>query len=130
MNRAKIITELENMVVARLFSRRPWLADRETSPAVIRRLLQLGLWECICVEPCTWRMSRLGKELDIELFNVFLGITEEWVVPMILQQYEFIDESEADAICSRMENTDASAVLSGYVKRAYFEYHKATKFLH
>jgi hypothetical protein len=75
-------------------------------------------------------MSRLGKELDIELFNVFLGITEEWEVPAILQQYRLIDESEADTIYSRMENADACAVLSGYVKRAYFEYRKAIRFLH
>ena len=29
MNKAKIIAELENMVVARLFGRQPWLANRE-----------------------------------------------------------------------------------------------------
>ena len=56
-------------------------------------------------------------------------MTEEWEVPMILEQYRLIDESEADAFYS-METADASAVLSGYVKRAYFEYRKATKFLH
>jgi hypothetical protein len=28
MNKAKIISELENMVVTRLFGRQPWLADR------------------------------------------------------------------------------------------------------
>jgi hypothetical protein len=33
MNKAEIIAELENMVVARLFSRQPWLADRETCSA-------------------------------------------------------------------------------------------------
>jgi len=36
MNKAKIISELENMVVARLFGRQPWLADRETCAAIIR----------------------------------------------------------------------------------------------
>ena len=34
MNKAKIIMELENMVVARLFSREPCLADRETLVAL------------------------------------------------------------------------------------------------
>jgi hypothetical protein len=42
MNKAKIIFELENMVVARLFGRQPWLADRETYSAVKRKLIQMG----------------------------------------------------------------------------------------
>jgi len=96
MTKAKIIVELENMVVARLFSRQPWLADRECH---IRKLLELGLWECISLEPCIWRITPLGKELDVELFNVFLGMTEEWEVPMILERYRLID-SEADAFYS------------------------------
>jgi hypothetical protein len=122
--------ELENMVVARLFSRQPWLADRETCAAIIRKLLELGLWECISVKPYTWQITPLGKELDVELFRVFLGMIEEWEVPMILEQYRLIDESEADAFYSMEKEADASAVLSGWVKRAYFVYRKATKFLH
>jgi hypothetical protein len=130
MNKAKIISELENMVAARLFGRQPWLADRETCAAIDRKLLELGLWECISVEPCTWQITALGKELDAELFHVFLGMMEEWVVPIILERYGLIDESEADALYARMDKTDAESVLIGYVKRAYFVYRKATKFLH
>jgi hypothetical protein len=69
----------------------------------------------------------LGEELDVELFRVFLGMIEEWEVPMILERYRLI---EADAIYSCMEKAEASAVLGGYLKRAYFDYRKATKFLH
>ena len=128
MNKAKIIAELENMVVTRLFGRQPWLADRETCAAIIRKLIQLGLWEPI--SPSGWRITPLGKELDVDLFNVFLGMTEEWEAPIVLEQYRLIDESEADAFYKCIKEADASAVLSGYVKRAYFEYRKATKFLH
>ena len=130
MRKAKIISELENMVVARLFSGQRWPAGRETCAAIIWKLIQLGLWECISVKPYTWQITPLGKELDVELFNVFLGMTEEWEVPMILEQYRLIDESEADAFYSMEKAADASAVLSGWVKRAYFVYRKATKFLH
>ena len=49
---------------------------------------------------------------------------------MILQDYHLIDESEVDIIYARMDKTDAEYVLSGYVKRAYFVYRKANKFLH
>jgi hypothetical protein len=130
MNKANIIAELENMVVARLFSREPWLADRETCSALHRKLIQMGLVESVCIETNTWRSSALGKELDVDLFEVFIGFLDEWEVPMILEHYRLIDESEVDAIYARMDKADAESVLSGYVKRAYFDYRKATKFLH
>jgi hypothetical protein len=129
MNKAKIIAELENMVVARLFGRQPWLADRETCSAVHRKLIQMGLVEQICDEPQTWRNTPLGKELHVDLFQVFMGHWDEWGVPTILERYRLIDESEADAILERMTEANAERVLSGYVKRAYFVYRKANKFL-
>ena len=61
MNKAQIIAELEKMVVARLFGRQPWLADRETFSAVNRKLIQMGLMEVVSVEPQTWRATPLGK---------------------------------------------------------------------
>jgi len=130
MNKAKIIVELENMVVARLFSGRPWLADRETISAYHRKLIQMGLVEQVCVEPQTWRNTPLGKELDVDLFQVFMGIIYEWDVPIILEEHGFLNESEFDAIIECTSEANAEGLLSGYVKRAYFIYRKATKFLH
>jgi hypothetical protein len=130
MNKAQIIAELENMVVARLFSRQPWLTDRETFSAINRRLIQMGLMEVVCVEPLTWRLTPLGKELDVELFEVFMGLFDKWEVPMILEHHRLMDESEVDAIYADMSEANADSILSGYVKRAYFDYRKASKFLH
>ena len=62
MNKAKIISELENMVVTRLFGRQPWLADPETCDAVRRKLMQMGLVEQVRVDPPTWQYTPLGKE--------------------------------------------------------------------
>jgi hypothetical protein len=118
------------MVAARLFSRQPWLADRETFSAAHRKLIQMGLVEIGGFEPLTWQISRLGKELDVELFEVFMGLFDEWEVPMILEHHHLIDPSEVDAIYARMSETNAEIILIGYVKRAYFDYRKATKFLH
>ena len=118
------------MVAARLFGRQPWLADRETFSAVNRKLIQMGLVEVVCVEPLTWRISPLGKELDVELFEVFMGLFDEQEVPMILEHHRLIEESEVDAIYACMSEANAERVLSGYVKRAYFDYPEATKFLH
>ena len=130
MNKAEIIAELENMVVARLFSGQPWLADPEACSAVHRKLIQMGLVEIVCVEPQTWRLSPLGKELDVDLFEVFMGLWDEWEVPMILEEYHLIDKSEADLIYENMTEANAERVLSGYVKRAYFDFRNAAKFLH
>jgi hypothetical protein len=130
MNKAKIIAELENMVVARLFGRQPWLADPETCLAVHRKLKQMGLVEVVCLEHQSWRTTPLGKELDVELFQVFMGLWDAWEVPIILENYCLIDDSEVDVIYARMDRADAESVLSGYVKRAYFDYRKASKFLH
>jgi hypothetical protein len=128
MSKAEIIAELENMVAARLFSGRPWLADRETCSAVNRKLIQMGLAEQ--VGDNTWRITPLGKELDVDLFEVFMGIICEWDVPLILERYRLLDESEFDAICECTSEANAESLLLGYVKRAYFDYRKATKSLH
>jgi hypothetical protein len=130
INKAEIVSELENMVVARLFSRRRWLADREACSAIHRKLLQMGLIEWVCVETQTWRISPLGRELDAELFGVFMGVFDAWYVPESLEIYRLIDESEAEAIYAQMSDENAESVLIGYVKRAYFDYRKATELLH
>jgi hypothetical protein len=51
-------------------------------------------------------------------------------IPMILWDHRLIDRSLADSIWDRMETgIDPEALLRGYVKRAYFDHHKATKYL-
>jgi hypothetical protein len=128
MNKAQIIAELENMIAARLFSDQPWLADPETISAYHRNLIQMGLVEQVCAEPRTWRITPLGKELDVDLFQAFMGLWCEWEVPLILEEYGLINESEFNAILECATDADAERLLSGYVKRAYFDYRKAAKF--
>ena len=91
MDKAEIIAELENMAVTRLFGCQPWLADRETCSAVTRKLIQMGLWEEVSDEPQTWRITPLGKELDVELYEVFMGVIYEGDVPPILEEYGLLD---------------------------------------
>jgi hypothetical protein len=128
MNKAQIIAELENMVVARLFGPQPLPADRETCSAVVRKLIQMGLAEQVRDERLTWQITPLGKELDVELFEVFMGIIYEWDVPIILKEYGLLDESEFDSILESTSDADAKSLLDGYVKRAYFDYRNG-KFL-
>ena len=122
MNKAQIIAELENMVVARLFSGQPWPADPETVSAYERKLIQMGLIEQVCIEPPAWRNTPLGNELDVDLLQVFMGIICEWDVPIILEEYGLLHEAEFDAILECTSDADAKSLLDGYVKRAYFDY--------
>ena len=124
MNKAKIIAELENMVAARLFSGQPRISDEETISAYHQKLIEMGLLEQVRAEPQTWRITPLGKELDVDLFYVFLGILYEWDVPITLEEYGLINESEFNAIIECTSDADAERLL----KRAYFDYRKAAKF--
>jgi hypothetical protein len=124
MNKAKIIAELENMVAARLFSGQPWLADWETYSAINRKLIQMGLIEQVC--PRTSRITPLGKELEVDLFQLFMGAIHEWDVLCTLWHYGLLDDSEFDAILEHMSNADdAESALRECVKRVYFDYRRA-----
>lgn len=128
MNR--IVIELESIVHFRLFGPGRWLADRETYRALERRISQMGLREQVPGRSDTWRYTPLGEELNLNLYEVFMGLWDEGEIPIILEGYRLIDESVAYDIYARMEKgTEPEALLRGYVKRAYFDYHKATKFL-
>ena len=59
-----------------------------------------------------------------------MGLWCEWEVPLILEEHGLLTESEFDAIIECASEADAETLLSGYVKRAYFDYRKAAKFLH
>ena len=89
----------------------------------------MGLVEQVRDEPLTWQITPLGKELNVELFEVFMGIICEWDVPIILEEHGLLNESEFDAICECTSNAHAERLLSGYVKRAYLNFRNG-KFLH
>ena len=79
----------------------------------------------------TWRITPLGKELNVDLFEVFMGLFDEWEVPYILEDHGLVDEWESDSICARMaRKADPEVVLVGVVRRAYLDYGKASRFLH
>jgi hypothetical protein len=129
MTKAEIIAELEAMAWYRLFDSRKWLADQETVWAVHQKLTEMGLVEQISSD--TWRNTPLGKELDVDLFEVFMGLFDEWEAPYILEDHGLIDEWESDSICARMSRkADPEVVLESVVRRAYLDYAKASRFLH
>ena len=79
MNKAEIVAELEAMAWYRLFNCRQWLADWETIWALHQKLIKMGLVEHISSDTC--RHTPLGTELDVDLFEVFMGLFDVWEVP-------------------------------------------------
>jgi hypothetical protein len=129
MSKAGIVAELEAMAWYRLFNCRQWLPDQETFYAINLKLTKMGLIERISSD--TSRHTPSGKEFNVDLFEAFMGIWDVWEVPYILERHRLIEECESDSICAHMSTkANPEFVLVGFVRRAYLDYRKATKFLH
>jgi hypothetical protein len=72
--------------------------------------------EQVRVEPETWRKTPMGKELHVDLFEVFMGVWSEYEVPMILEEYHLIDETEFNAVYERLSEENAESLLNGYAE--------------
>jgi hypothetical protein len=80
--------------------------------------MKMGLQERVSSD--TWRNTPSGTELNIDLFEVFMGIWDVGEVPSILEDHRLIDEWECDSIYARMSRkANPESVLVGYVRRAY-----------
>jgi hypothetical protein len=129
LTKAEIVAELEAMAWHRLFTCRQWPAGRETVYAVNQKLIKMGLLERISSD--TWQTTPLGRELDVDLFEVFIGIIDEWDALSILEEYDLIDEWDFDSLYARMSRkANPEVVLVGAVRRAHLDYGKASKLLH
>ena len=61
---------------------------------------------------------------------VFLGLWDEWDVPVILKDYGVIDDLECEAIWAFLgAGRDAETVLKKYVREAYFAHYNRTELL-
>jgi hypothetical protein len=130
MTRSEILAEIEVMIFSRLFGRDRWLADRESAPVLSRRLEHMGLEERVPADKESWRSTPLGRELHFELLSVFLGLWDEWEIPMILEDYGLIDDFECEAIWRLLgAGRDPETVLKKYVRAAYFAHYKRAKLL-
>lgn len=110
------------MIDMRLFGNRPWLADREACDSISTRLDDLGLQQQVSDD--TSRTTALGKELELDLVMVFVGLWDEWQVPSILEQYGLIDEIDESRIYDQLETSDnPEYVLRPWVRKAYLDHY-------
>jgi hypothetical protein len=128
MSKSKIIAEVDAMVSARLFGSGPWLRDPESGVALQRRLEQMGLEERVPSASDTWRNTPLGRELHLDLLMVFMGLWDQWEIPMILEDHGLIDDLEAQHMQDLLQaGRDPEIALKEYVREAYLKYYKTTK---
>src|SRR5262245_21343390 len=92
--KCEVIRTLHALIDESLFGSRPWLGDREITSALTKKLNTLGLSEPVPGQPNTSRSTALGREVNIDLMQVFMGTWYEYEVPMILKDYGLISEDE------------------------------------
>jgi hypothetical protein len=118
MEVAEIRQKLLAMIRERLFGDGPWLADPETCAALDEKLRPFGLDE---LDPSsrptlidngnrmivgTLRPTLLGREINVDLMMVFLGMWPDYEVPYILYTNGLISEQEMREALARMDERD------------------------
>jgi hypothetical protein len=123
---SEVIQTLHALIHERLFGGGPWLADREITTALIKKLDAMGLNEPVPEEPNSQRSTALGREVNIKLMEVFMGVWCEYEIPMILEEHGLLSEEETTEVYERFEGGESpEAVLLPLVRRAYIQHFQA-----
>ena len=128
--KAHVIADVHMMVTTRLFSSQPWLPDREACEAISKKLEDLGLQARVSPDSDTTTCTPLGKELELDLIMVFVGLWDTPEMPLILEQYGLIDRIDEFRIYDRLEfGDDPERVLRPIVQKAFLEYYNPSGLL-
>src|SRR5262245_12899 len=103
MDKRAIIQQIHAIAVLRLFGDGPWLCDRESGDALSRLACVAKTWEAVERNDGSVRPTMLGRELNINLLDVFMGMLDEWNVPHTLFSNGLIDEEAMETLLYRME---------------------------
>lgn len=124
-NKSEITQQLDKIVTARLFGDGPWLVDREAASTLCGSLEEMGLQK---MRPDrTVSDTQLGKELDVGLQMVFMGLWEPWDSIFVLQDWGLIDEEEVEPLFDllKMGEEHAEPAFRTRVQKAYRDYYQA-----
>lgn len=121
--------ELHAILGVRLFGNGPWLASGEAALSIVRKLQDLGLEEVI--DRDTHRSTILGRELKVDLIEVFLGIFYEGEVPLILAEHGLLDSETAEDLMAREDIIEnAEGILRPVVQNAFLRYFNPSGLCH
>ena len=124
-NKTDVLTTIDTIVSTRLFGDGTWLVDAKPTANVLTRTLEeLGLTETL-PDGITYRYTRLGKELDLDLQTVFMGLYDVGDAIMILEERNLLATNEADALFDLWEKHEMQfdRWLRARVQQAYRDYH-------
>jgi hypothetical protein len=128
-DRSRVLAEVHEIMVARLFGSGPWLAEREVVQAIKKKLDEWGLQEPVS-ENAT-QATPLGKELGWDLIQVFAGIFFEPEIPIILEKYGLIDEIEVDQLYEGEDLVEhGERILRPIVQKAFLQHYNPSGHLH
>jgi hypothetical protein len=129
ISKTDVVAKVDEIASRRLFSEPKWLVDGPiTANALDRTLQTLGL-----VEPLSGRTgyqnTNLGKELNIDLQEVFMGLFDPWDAVGILEDHNLVSDDEADTLYSLLEMDEKhyEPILRRRVQQAYRDYHGAIR---
>jgi len=97
--------------------------NRPPEPIVVNAALdKLGVEECIDARG-TCRLSRLGKEVDADLFRTWLGGFEVWDALWIIEERGLICSIDAEEMWERIEaGDDVRRELRLLLQQSYLTY--------
>jgi hypothetical protein len=130
ISRTDIVATVDAIASRRLFSELKWLVEGPiTANALDRTLQTLGLVEPLPGGGC--RHTNLGKELNIDLQEVFMGLIDPWDAVHILEDNNLVSDDEVDSLFDLLEMDEKhyEAILRTRVQQAYRDHHGA-KHLH
>lgn len=127
--RSDIIQKLHAYIHEGLFGSRPWLGGRDILCGLRETLKPLGLEEPVPGMPNATRETALGRELNVDLMQVFMGLWEPSEIPYILNKNGLISEDEEFEAEKRVieaeeqgKEEEVQTVLLPLVRRAFFQY--------
>jgi hypothetical protein len=125
-SKTEIATRLDAIASTRLFGDGKWLVDREVATGLNEAIGAMGLQEQLSEN--TSRDTVLGKEVNLSLYMVFMGLWEPWEMVHILEEHGLLDEDEIDPLFDLLERGEEhyEPALKACVQQAYRNYHRST----
>jgi hypothetical protein len=121
MSRTEKVLYLHEIIGCRLHKSTSWPADDDEASAFWRTLEEMGLAEPVPGEKDTSRFTALGFDCGAPLASYFIGAHEPMEIPMMLEEHGLIEEEEAEAFYSSLEDEYESVLehVQVLVRRAY-----------
>jgi hypothetical protein len=128
ITRTEVLRVVDAIASRRLFSNEEkWLVPGPTTANALNRTLRtLGLVE---EDGKDTRSTALGKELNIDLHEVFMGLWEPWDAIHVLEQNNLVSDDEMDSLFDLLEMGEQhyEPILRSRVQQAYRDYYGATR---